>query len=121
MNKMLLASLLLIAVKAAQAEMPAPVREEIRSLLTRLEQSGCEFNRNGNWYSGGEAKTHLLRKLDYVDGKFSVKSTEQFIAMAASQSSSSGKAYQVRCQGGAPVNSQLWLTSQLHSLRAQHR
>ena len=121
MKKFLLLSLLACALNAANAEMTAPVKEEIRNLLTRLEQSGCEFNRNGSWYSGAEAKSHLMRKLDYVDGKFTVKNTEQFIDMAASQSSSSGKAYQVRCQGAAPVNSAIWLKSQLQQLRSAGR
>lgn len=118
MKKRLLLSLFACSLNVAHAEMPAPVKEEIRTLLSRLENSGCEFNRNGSWYSGAEAKSHLLRKLDYVDGKFTVKNTEQFIDMAASQSSSSGKAYQVRCQGAAAVNSAVWLKSQLQQIRS---
>jgi hypothetical protein len=31
--------------------------------MSRLEVAGCEFNRNGKWYSGANAKFHLLRKL----------------------------------------------------------
>ena len=76
---------------SAAAPAPVPVRAEIDGLLARLQSSGCEFNRNGSWYSGAEAKTHLMRKLDYLDGKDLVTSTEKFIELGASTSSSSGK------------------------------
>jgi hypothetical protein len=95
----------------------APVRAEIDALLSRLQASGCQFSRNGSWYSGAEAKEHLLRKLEYIEGRSTVQSTEQFIDLAASKSSSSGKPYQVRCGSGSPVESRQWLASQLVSLR----
>lgn len=111
----LLAALALSPAFAAPS--PAPVRAEIDALLGRLQTSGCEFNRNGSWYSGAQAKDHLLTKLDYLEGRGAVPSTEQFIELAASKSSSSGKAYQVRCGTEAPVASQVWLTRQLGALR----
>jgi len=82
-----------------------------------LEVSGCQFNRNGAWYSAPEAKGHLLRKLEYIEGRSTIKSTEQFIELAASKSSSSGKAYQVKCGGESPVESKRWLTQQLVAMR----
>ena len=97
------------------------VRAEIDALLTKLQTSGCQFNRNGSWYSGSEAKDHLLRKLEYFEGKSGVKSTEQFIELAASKSSSSGKLYQVKCGSEASLESQLWLTRELTALRAPTR
>ena len=87
-------------------------------LLTKLQASGCQFNRNGSWYTGSEAKAHLLRKLEYVEGKGTVQSTEHFIELAASKSSFSGRSYQVRCGGQAPVASQVWLIQQLAVVRA---
>ncbi|MEK8034930.1 DUF5329 family protein [Ideonella sp. DXS29W] len=103
---------------AAAAPTAAPVRVEIDLLLSKLQASGCEFNRNGSWYSGAEAKDHLLRKLEYIEGKSTVQSTEQFIELAAAKSSSSGKSYQVKCGSEAPVESQVWLTKQLGVIRA---
>ena len=94
------------------------VRAEIDSLLSKLQSSGCEFNRNGSWYSGAEAKDHLLRKLEFIERKSTVQSTEQFIELAAAKSSSSGKPYQVKCGAEAAVDSQLWLSKQLAVLRA---
>ena len=103
---------------SAAATTSVPVRAEIDALLSRLQASGCQFNRNGTWYSAPEAKGHLLRKLEYIEGRGTITSTEQFIELAASRSSSSGKAYQVRCGGESPVQSKQWLTDQLKVLRS---
>jgi hypothetical protein len=96
----------------------APVRAEIDVLLARLAASGCRFNRNGSWYDAAEARTHLLRKLDAIEGRGTVQNTEQFIQLAASGSSMSGKPYLVRCNGAAPVESRQWLTEQLAQVRS---
>lgn len=102
---------------ASAAPTAAPVRAEIDALLGKLQSSGCQFNRNGSWYSGAEAKSHLLRKLEYFEDKGTVKNAEQFIELAASKSSSSGKAYQVKCGGESAVDSKQWLTNELSTLR----
>ncbi|TAN69080.1 MAG: hypothetical protein EPN17_07830 [Methylobacter sp.] len=94
-----------------------PVRAEIEALLAKLQASGCQFNRNGSWYTGAEAKDHLLRKLEYIEDKGTVQSTEQFVELAASKSGLSGKPYQVKCGSESPVESQLWLSKQLSVLR----
>lgn len=94
------------------------VRTEIDALLTRLQHSGCEFNRNGSWHSGEQARAHLLKKLDYLEGKNAVQGTEQFIDLAASTSSVTGTPYLVRCGSAAPVPSQQWLKAELGTLRA---
>jgi hypothetical protein len=115
----LLASALWVAAGLCTAgSLPAAARAEVDALLTRLQKSGCEFQRNGSWYSGAEAKAHLLKKLDYLDGKNAVQSTEQFIELGASSSSASGKPYQVRCGNAPVVNSGPWLQGELKTLRA---
>lgn len=96
---------------------PPPVRAEIDALLARLQAPGCEFNRNGSWYGGAEARSHLLRKLEAIEGRGTVQNTEQFIQLAASGSSISGKPYLVRCGAAAPVESRQWLTEQLALVR----
>ena len=119
MKRLLIASFTILwCLLATAAPTSAPVRAEIEALLTKLQASGCQFNRNGSWYSGSEAKAHLLRKLEYVEGKGTVQSTEHFIELAASKSSFSGRSYQVRCGGQAPVASQVWLIQQLAVVRA---
>lgn len=97
---------------------PAPVRAEINTLMGRLESSGCQFYRNGDWHTGAEAKTHLLRKLDSIEGQTTVAKTETFIELAATKSSTSGQAYQVKCGQAAPVPSASWLGSQLQIIRS---
>jgi hypothetical protein len=107
---------LLVALLLAAPTAPA-VRAEIDQLLGRLEASGCRFNRNGSWHPAAEAKSHLLRKLEYVEGRSGVASAEQFIALAASRSSVSGKPYLVECAPAQAVESAAWLTSQLREMR----
>lgn len=103
------------ASKATQT--PSTTRNEIQILLKKLQDSGCQFNRNGSWYSGTEAQTHLRKKIDYLERKNMLKSTKDFIKLGASSSSYSGKAYLVKCGATQAVESQIWLTDQLKILR----
>jgi len=116
-----LLSVVVLAVCVWGAAIAAPVaptvRSEINVLLKRMQAAGCTFNRNGTWYSGTDAQAHLLKKLEYFEGKSMVKTTEDFITLAASTSSSSGKPYWVRCGDAQPVNSGIWLQEQLKLLR----
>ncbi|WP_422011254.1 DUF5329 domain-containing protein [Roseateles sp.] len=118
MRAVVLALSLLVAGAAHAAPLPLAARAEVDALLTRLQASGCEFNRNGSWYAGADARAHLLKKLDYLEGKGMVDTAEQFIARGASSSSMSGKPYLVRCAGKAPVESAQWLTTELQQVRA---
>jgi hypothetical protein len=111
---------MLVALLLAAPTAPA-VRAEIDQLLARLEASGCQFNRNGSWYPATEAKSHLLRKLEYFDDRSGVASTEQFIALAASRSSVSGKPYLVQCAPAAAVESGHWLRLRLNEIRSGAR
>ncbi len=114
----LFAFLAFVSTAAVAAPLPPAARAEVDALMTRLQSSGCEFNRNGSWYAGAEAKAHLLKKLDYLEGKDMVATAEQFIDKGASTSSTSGKAYLVRCAGKAPVESGTWLKAELQQMRA---
>ena len=107
-----------VAIAATAAPLPPAARAEIDALMVRLLTSGCEFNRNGNWYTAAEAKSHLMQKLKYFEDQGKVETAEQFIEMAASGSSMSGQPYLVRCGNSAPVQSGQWLRSQLKDLRA---
>lgn len=114
-----LATLLALAALPVRAAAPAAVRSEIDVLLARLAASGCTFYRNGSWYPAADAKTHLLRKLDYLERRGSITSTEQFIDLAASGSSESGEPYRVRCGTAEPVTSAAWLRSELALMRGE--
>ncbi|HEY1396587.1 DUF5329 domain-containing protein [Roseateles sp.] len=97
--------------------LPPAAKAEVKALLDKLIASSCEFNRNGDWYSAAEAKSHLERKLKYLEDKNLVKTAGQFIDLAASKSSMSGKPYLVRCGGAAPVNGGNWLRLQLMGIQ----
>jgi hypothetical protein len=113
---LLLACFVATAVHAA-ALAPA-ARAEIDGLLSRLEVSSCEFSRNGSWYSAADAKSHLLRKLKYLEDKGLVHTAEQFVERGATSSSTTGAPYLVRCGTAAPVQSGTWLLQQLQEMRA---
>ena len=115
---MLLVVLLSASQLYAASLLPA-ARGEIEGLLSRLAASGCQFKRNGSWHPASEAQAHLRRKLDYLENKGAVASTEQFIERAATKSSMSGKPYQVQCSNQTPVPSSQWLRTELKVLRAE--
>ncbi|MDF5823763.1 DUF5329 family protein [Pseudomonas aeruginosa] len=56
-------------------------------MLSFVEDSGCTFIRNGSEYPAAEARAHLQKKLDYLERKDLVASSEDFIERAATQSS----------------------------------
>jgi Family of unknown function (DUF5329) len=107
----------IISITALAAPAPPAVHSEIDALFVKLQAPGCQFNRNGSWYSGADAQAHLRKKLDYLEGKNMVKTTEDFITLGAATSSSSGKPYLVRCGESQPVESKVWLNDQLKILR----
>jgi len=111
-----LALLALSGIASAQAPSATTARE-IASLFAALEASGCEFNRNGAWYDASKASKHLQRKYDYLVKKHAVGSAETFIARAASESSMTGRAYQVRCPRKEAVESRAWFQNQLLEYR----
>lgn len=121
MTHRLLAASLLAAISLAAAAAPAPpaVRAEIDALMAKMSASNCRFERNGSWHNAADARQHLLRKLDYIEKRReTLASAEQFIDVAASKSSFSGKPYRVKCGNAEPVASQVWLNRELKALRA---
>ena len=110
--------MMLFASLGAMAEpMPTVARAEVAAALERLEFSGCKFSRNGAWYTGTQARQHLQKKFDYAEKKASVKTAEEFIALAASKSSATGESYQVKCGNQPSVPSAVWLLQQVQDGR----
>jgi hypothetical protein len=102
---------------AAQGEPSAVTQQEINALLADIELSGCEFYRNGSWYNSKKAQVHLRDKYDYLARRDLINTTEDFIEKGASESSISGRPYQVRCNGREPVLSGQWLRDELARYR----
>ena len=121
LRSLTLIALLWLTPQTQAAELSAQAQTEIQQLLSALENSGCQFNRNDRLYDGADARKHLQRKLDYLQDHMLIQSAEDFIRDGASTSSSSGKAYQVHCQGAPAVPSQQWLLSTLEQLRAANK
>jgi hypothetical protein len=97
----------------AFAQTSAEAETEIDYLLTFLEVSGCEFYRNGNWYSSEQAQEHLRNKFEYLTARNRIHTAEDFIQLAASKSSMSGKPYETRCGECTSTAASNWLTGVL--------
>lgn len=117
--KLFAAALLAILPLLSHAA-PTPVAsQEISHLVGYLKSSGCQFKRNGSWHDASEAAAHLQRKVDYLQKRDLVASSEDFIARAASASSITGTPYQVRCGAAAPIASATWLKAELAAFRSR--
>jgi len=109
------AFVLLTLLLVAPADPTPATALEIRHLLEAVEASPCTFVRNGRPHTGAEARSHMERKYDYV--KKRVKRSEDFIALAASKSSMTGRPYQVVCEGEPPHDARAWLLERLRLFR----
>jgi Family of unknown function (DUF5329) len=104
---------------AARAEPPAGARLEINHLLGFIEESGCEFNRNGTWHDSKAARAHVRGKYEYLLGQNLINTAEDFIEGAATKSSVLfGEPYTIRCGGDPPLRSSQWLSTELARYRA---
>ncbi|MBQ4810903.1 hypothetical protein A7985_10665 [Pseudoalteromonas luteoviolacea] len=113
-NKLAIITTLLISASVA-AEIPS----EITHLLEYVEQSGCEYERNGRFHSAADARAHIMKKYEYYQDD--IDSTEDFIHYAASKSALSGKYYKIHCSGKEAIRSQDWLILELNRLRREQR
>jgi hypothetical protein len=107
----------LLLAPAARAAPPTGVQIEVNFLLGYVEGSGCEFFRNGTWHDSKAAQAHLRDKYKYLAARNLVDTAEQFIERAATESSLSGQAYEIRCNGGARLTSSQWLRDELARFR----
>lgn len=115
------AAALSLSSTLAQAAPTPAARAEIVHLVGYLNASGCSFHRNGSWHEAGKAAQHLERKYEYLVKRDLIATSEDFIDRAASESSMTGKPYQVRCGSAAPVDSAAWLKAELAKHRAAQR
>ena len=95
----------------------AAARAEIEHLLEFVANSGCQFHRNDTWYPAPEASAHLAKKERYLETRGQIASPEDFIAKAATKSSTTGKPYTVRCGAEPAIPSDGWLMAELVRFR----
>lgn len=117
-GKALCCALVLVGAGSTFAQATAPVQREVAHLLDYVARPDCQFNRNGIWHSGPEARKHLQQKYDYLAKRNQAPTAEAFIERAATSSSMSGTGYQVRCGREAATASGPWLTAELRRYRA---
>jgi hypothetical protein len=101
---------------------PSPnVLQEVKYLLSFIEQSGCEFNRNGSWKDAKTAQSHVQMKFEYLLRQDKIATALDFIDKAASESSLSGTPYQVKCGKAAPMLSRAWLSEELKKYQSRYQ
>jgi hypothetical protein len=113
------AACLLSLVAIIPAHAATNSAEEINQLFESVGLSSCSFIRNKTAYSGAEARAHLERK--YAHLKDRIQTTEDFIELVASSSSTSGKPYRVRCGPGEGRRSAEWFRTELQRIRGLSR
>lgn len=99
---------------ASSSSVLADMQDEIQHLLRFIESSGCEFERNGKVYDSKKARSHIESKYNYIESR--VDETEDFIKYAATESSMSGRKYQVTCNGKQQASAD-WLHDELSRYR----
>ena len=104
-----------LAVAQPVWAMPETAKQETLKLIETVGSSGCQFERNGEWFPAKDAADHLRRKLNATEKR--LETTEQFIAHVASTSSITGKAYSIRC-GAETVKARTWLENKLKTVRS---
>lgn len=118
MGKLLLILLLTLSSPIKAELVTVETKQEVSHLFATLENSDCQFNRNGDWYSSKEAASHLGKKYQYLLDRRLVNSTESFIEKAATKSSISGEPYLVKCNGKSLLESAAWFHSELDKYRS---
>ncbi|GJM08807.1 MAG: hypothetical protein DHS20C11_10830 [Lysobacteraceae bacterium] len=90
--------------------------QEIAHLLHYVANTSCLYDRNGKHHEGAKARSHIERKYRYFADQ--IESTEDFIRLAASKSTVSGKPYRVICDDNT-FDSEDWFTAELIRFRQQ--
>jgi hypothetical protein len=99
------------------ASPPTVAQIEVEHLLSAVASSGCEFNRNGEWFNSQKASAHLRDKYTALVALGRFATTMDFIEEAATKSSLSGRPYLIRCAGGTPMPTSQWLREVLERYR----
>ena len=94
----------------------ADMQTEINHLLAFMQNSECQFERNGKIHSGKDTVNHVKKKYNYFKNK--INNTEEFIEYSATKSTMSGKYYTVVCKDNPMVKTQDWLLQELQKYRS---
>ena len=98
-----------------RAEAPAAEKQKIEALLTQVGGlAGAKFIRNGSDYDATTAVKFLRGKWSRDDAE--IKTAKDFIAKAATGSSTTGKPYMIRFKDGREVACADYLKGELAKL-----
>ena len=109
-----------LLITLAQAQSPAPTQaQRIDYLIAAIESMGtAQFIRNGAAYDAKAAANHLRLKRRMAGS--SCQSAEDFIRYCASQSSTSGKPYEIRLPDGTVLTAAAFLQGKLAEFDRTH-
>lgn len=102
---------------AAHADVAGPQRAEVAHLLEFVRTTPCIIERNGALHDGPAAHAHIVKKYRHFRDR--IATTEDFIALAATRSTVSNRAYTVRCPGQPDLETGEWLRRELERYRRQ--
>ena len=105
----------LLCSDTAYSDIDKKQQKEIDFLISYVYNSQCIFNRNGIDYKGSEAVTHIKRKYDYYRNE--IKTTKDFIELAATKSEISGRNYTVKCKNSELQELGKWLVKSLSTFK----
>ncbi|XDD50548.1 YfeK family protein [Leptospira sp. WS92.C1] len=89
-------------------------RKDLNLLMNSLESCQCKFIRNGAEHDPKEAREHMERKLNAVNGK--IQTIPDFIENIGSKSSITGKPYLVKLSDGKTKEAAVWLKEKWEEL-----
>lgn len=108
----------MIPVLLFAAPAPVPEAQKIEALIQAVAKlQGAAFLRNGTEHTPKEAAEHLRLKWKNAGAK--VKSAADFIRYCASESSMSGRPYEIRLGDGRTVLARDWLWTELKRMDAR--
>jgi hypothetical protein len=110
-------TLIALGMGSFVAASPPVAQAEVEYLLTAVASSGCEFDRNGEWFDSQKASSHLRVKYDALVALGRPVTAVDFIDKVATKSSLSGRPYLIRCAGGEPAPTNQWLREVLERYR----
>ena len=104
-------------VGSGVADVPEAQQAEVDHLLAFVQNSDCQFIRNGAASGNAAAVNHIRRK--YRHFRDQIEDTESFIELTASISTISGQHYIITCPGQPEQNSGDWLMGELVRFRKE--
>ncbi len=97
----------------------AATQAEINHLLSFVQNTNCQYERNGSFHNGQDALKHISKKYQYYADD--IKTSEDFIKYSATKSKMSGNYYHIHCADKPVVKSKDWLLAELMRYRLKDK